>query len=78
MKPKANQTPPKPKVKKGKKVDVKNLKKVVQKIDGLATSDDIAQLRNELLVEQRRNKFEHLPPRLKLKVLRSLSKGKKN
>ena len=58
------------------KVDVKNLKKVVNKIESLATSKDIEKLREELIMEKRRNKFANLPPRIKLKVLRSLAKGK--
>jgi hypothetical protein len=62
---------------KAKGVDVKNLKKVVNKIEGLATSKDIDKLREELIMERRRNKFANLPPRLKLRVLRSLSKDKK-
>jgi hypothetical protein len=71
----------KPKQKKFKKTDYRNMKKVVKKMDsmatamdGLATVEDVKKLREELIVEKKRNQFANLPPRIKLKVLRSLAK----
>jgi hypothetical protein len=56
------------------KNDIKNIKKIVERIDTLATSGDIDKLKHELKIEADKRRFASLPPRVKLRVLRVLAK----
>jgi len=57
--------------------DVKNLKKIVKRMDNLATAGDVDKLKAELLeqIEQRNKaRFASLPAKMKLRILRVLNK----
>lgn len=54
--------------------DVKNLKKIVSKMESLATAGDIDKLKAELLEQKNKMRFSSLPPKMKLRILRVLDK----
>ena len=57
--------------------DVKNLKKIVSKMESLATAGDIDKLKAELLEQKNKMRFSSLPPKMKLRILRVLDKNGK-
>lgn len=57
--------------------NVKNLKKIVSKMESLATAGDIDKLKAELLEQKNKMKFASLPPKMKLRILRVLDKKEK-